>query len=149
MRAQREDVDDSSPKRIKLSEEKSESSGRRERTHHHDSSLDHHRSKIDDVPSLSRDDDNSRRTASERIIELHRYQDGEKKSSKKKKTKEKKATEEVTRETNWLASNLRVRIVDQKYKSGHFYNTKVMLHIHIHVCMHRAILLYLMHTVEI
>ena len=57
--------------------------------------------------------------------ERHKDQDGERTSSKKKRSKEKK-TEEMTRETNWLSSNLRVRIVDQKYKMGKFYNTKVI-----------------------
>ena len=71
-----------------------------------------------DRQQMKREEDLSRR-------DHHRDQESEKSKSKKKKAKEKRE-DEVTRETNWLASKLRVRIVDQKYKNGRFYNTKVM-----------------------
>lgn len=101
-----------SSKRIKRSEDGGGSSvatDKRYRTQD-GSSLDRHRSK--------REDDRNSKT------ERRKDTDYDGKSSKKKKSKEKKA-DEVTRETNWLSSNLRVRIVDQEYKKGRFYNTKV------------------------
>lgn len=96
-----------SSKRLKHSEEST--SYRRHRTE--DSSLDHHKSK--------REGEKKTRT------EQAKDADSDSKSSKKKKSKEKRV-DEVTRESNWLSSNLRVRIVDQEYKKGRFYNTKVI-----------------------
>ena len=52
-----------------------------------------------------------------------KHKDSESSSTKKNKYVYKE--DEVTRETNWLSSNLRVRIVDQNYKKGRYYNTKV------------------------
>ena len=84
-----------------------------------DGNLDHRRTK--------REDDKDRtRTSPYRSHETQ----SDRSKSKKKNSKEKKleyAEKEVTRETNWLASNLRVRIVDQRYKNGRYYNTKVTL----------------------
>ena len=101
-----------SSKRLKHSEEEESSSVARDKRHRtQDRRLEHHKSKRDD-------DRKSLKT------EPQKYVDNDKKSSKKKKSKEKRA-DEVTRESNWLSSNLRVRIVDQDYKKGKFYNSKV------------------------
>jgi hypothetical protein len=96
-----------SSKRLKHSEEGSSSVATDKRHRTQDSSLNHRKSK--------REGDRMSKTEPQKYVD---------KSSKKKKSKEKKA-DEVTRETNWLSSNLRVRIVDQDYKKGRFYNTKV------------------------
>ncbi len=100
-----------SSKRLKHSEGgSSEASDKRQRAQ--DSGLDRHKNK--------REDDRKART------EQVKDADSDRKSAKKKKSKEKRV-DEVTRESNWLSSNLRVRIVDQEYKKGRFYNTKVTL----------------------
>lgn len=110
-----------SSKRLKRSEEGSSTATDQRHRTQDSSSLDRHKSK--------REDDRKIRT------ELRKDVDNDRKSSKKKKSKEKKA-DEVTRETNWLSSNLRVRIVDQEYKKGKFYNTKVtyMTCIYMSIC---------------
>ena len=101
-----------SSKRLKRSEEEESSSVARDKRHRtQDRSLEHHKSKRDDDRKSLK-------------IEPQKHLDNDKKSSKKKKFKEKRA-DEVTRESNWLSSNLRVRIVDQDYKKGKFYNNKV------------------------
>ena len=97
-----------SSKRLKRSEEGTSTATDQRYRIQDSNSLDHHKSK--------REDDKKTRTKMRKDVD---------KSSKKKKLKEKKV-DEVTRETNWLSSNLRVRIVDQEYKKGKFYNTKVM-----------------------
>lgn len=110
-----------SSKRLKRSEEGSSTATDQRHRTQDSSSLDRHKSK--------REDDRKIRT------ELRKDVDNDRKSSKKKKSKEKKV-DEVTRETNWLSSNLRVRIVDQEYKKGKFYNTKVtyMTCIYMSIC---------------
>ena len=96
-----------SSKRLKRSEEgASTATDQRHRTQD-SSSLDRHKSK--------REDDRKTRS------KLRKDADNDR---KRKKSKEKIA-DEVTREMNWLSSNLRVRIIDQEYKKGKFYNTKV------------------------
>ena len=98
-------------KRLKYSEEEGSSAATDKRYRTQDRSLERHKSK--------REDDTKSRT------KPRKEADSNSKSSKKKKSKEKK-TETVTREMNWLSSNLRVRIVDQDFKKGRFYNSKVM-----------------------
>lgn len=101
-----------SSKRLKHLEEQESSSVARDKRHRtQESSLDHHKSKREDGRKSLK-------------TQLQKDVDDDRKSSKKKKSKEKRV-DEVTRETNWLSSNLRVRIVDQDYKKGRFYNTKV------------------------
>ena len=114
-RTERDDLPAIMPlsKRLKYSEEEGSSAATDKRHRTQDRSLERHKSK--------REDDTKSRT------EPRKDADSNSKSSKKKKSKEKKAdTVLVTRETNWLSSNLRVRIVDQDFKKGRFYNTKVM-----------------------
>ena len=65
-------------------------------------------------------------SSSRHRTEEYRIQDSE----KKKKKLEKKKVEVISREENWLASNLRVRVVDKSM--GRLYNTKVRL-LHVHV----------------
>lgn len=36
----------------------------------------------------------------------------------------------LSKEKCWMASNLRVRVVDRKFKKGRFYNTKVQTDVH-------------------
>ena len=112
-RTERDDLPAIMPlsKRLKYSEEEGSSAATDKRHRTQDGSLEHHKSR--------REYDRKSRT------EPRKEADGNSKSSKKKKSKEKKP-DDVTRETNWLSSNLRVRIVDQDFKKGRFYNTKVM-----------------------
>lgn len=51
--------------------------------------------------------------------------DGLRQKSKDTKTSDVAQSSGVSKEKCWMASNLRVRIVDQKYRKGKFYNTKV------------------------
>ena len=45
--------------------------------------------------------------------------------SKGTKTSNAAQSSGLSKEKCWMASNLRVRVVDQKYRKGKFYNTKV------------------------
>lgn len=74
------------------------------------------------------------RNLHEHSEEKRKHSSHAKYDSKKSKTRREKVN---SREQCWMASHLRVRIIDQEYQRGKYYNNKVPLpltYIHVHLC---------------